>query len=65
MVQRHEFSVELGAPPDEVWEVFWYRAPDRPPPKDVQTRLDILHPAAAAGNGDRRDTAADKCFQPA
>ena len=26
-MQRHEFSVELDAPPDEVWEVFWYRGP--------------------------------------
>jgi Polyketide cyclase / dehydrase and lipid transport len=51
MVQRHEYSIELNAPPDEVWEVFWYRAPDRPQPKDVKTRIEILHPGDDAGNG--------------
>ena len=43
-MQRHEFSFELDAPPEEVWEVFWYRGPDRPQPKDVKTRIEILHP---------------------
>ena len=51
MVQRHEYSIELNAPPEEVWEVFWYRAPDRPQPKDVKTRIEILHPGDDAGNG--------------
>jgi len=50
-VQRHEFSFELDAPPDLVWEVFWYRGPDRPQPKDVKTRIEILHPGDAIGNG--------------
>jgi len=50
-VQRHQFSVELEAPPDEVWNVFWYRAPDRPQPKDVRTRIEILHPGDEIGNG--------------
>ena len=50
-MQRHEFSIELSAPPAEVWEVFWYRAPDRPQPKDVRTRIEILHPGDEAGNG--------------
>jgi Polyketide cyclase / dehydrase and lipid transport len=50
-VQRHEFSVDLDAAPDEVWDVFWYRAPDRPQPRDVKTRIDILHPGDADGNG--------------
>jgi len=36
-MQRHEFSIELSAPPEDVWEVFWYRGPDRPQPKDVRT----------------------------
>jgi len=51
MVQRHEFSVVVDAPPEEVWEVFWYRGPDRPQPKDVRTRIHILHPGDEAGNG--------------
>ena len=50
-MQRHQFSVELEAPPDEVWNVFWYRAPDRPQPKDVRTRIEILHPGDEIGNG--------------
>ncbi len=50
-MQRHEFSVELEASPADVWEVFWYRAPDRPQPKDVSTRIEILHPGDDVGNG--------------
>jgi hypothetical protein len=50
-MQRHEFSIELSAPPEDVWEVFWYRAPDRPQPKNLLTRIDILHPGDADGNG--------------
>jgi hypothetical protein len=50
-VQRHEFAFELDAPPDLVWEVFWYRGPDRPQPKDVKTRIEILHPGDEIGNG--------------
>ena len=34
-----------------MWEVFWYRAPDRPQPKDVRTRIEILHPGDDDGNG--------------
>ena len=51
MVQRHEYSIELNAPPADVWEVFWYRAPDRPQPKDVKTRIEILHPGDEVGEG--------------
>jgi hypothetical protein len=50
-VQRHEYSVDVKAPPHEVWEVFWYRAPDRPQPRDVRTRIDILHPGDEVGEG--------------
>ncbi len=50
-MQRHEFSIELHAPPEDVWEIFWYRGPDRPQPKNVDTRIDILHPGDADGNG--------------
>jgi hypothetical protein len=48
-MQRHEFSVDLSAPPEEVWEVFWYRGPDRPQAKIG--RIDILHPGDAVGEG--------------
>jgi hypothetical protein len=48
-MQRHEFSVDVNAPPEEVWEVFWYRGPDRPQAKIG--RIDILHPGDAVGEG--------------
>ncbi len=56
-MQRHEYSIVVDAPPGDVWEVFWYRAPDRPQPppprpgEKVQTRIDILHPGDATGEG--------------
>jgi hypothetical protein len=50
-VQRHEYAVVLDAAPEEVWEVFWYRAPDRPQPRGGTTRIEILHPGDDVGNG--------------
>jgi hypothetical protein len=50
-MQEHNFSVDVNAPPEEVWEVFWYRGDDRPQPRDVNTRIDILHPGDAVGEG--------------
>ncbi|MGQ0826146.1 MAG: polyketide cyclase / dehydrase and lipid transport family protein [Actinomycetota bacterium] len=50
-MQRHDFSLDLDAPPPEVWEVFWYRGPDRPQPRAGRTRIDILHPGDEDGNG--------------
>ena len=41
-MQEHHFSVDVNAPPQEVWEVFWYRGADRPQAKIG--RIDILHP---------------------
>ena len=48
-MQRHEFSVDVNAPPEDVWEVFWYRAPDRPQSKIG--KIHILHPGDAVGEG--------------
>lgn len=48
-MQRHEYSVVVNAPPQEVWDVFWYRAPDRPQAK--LGRIDILHPGNEVGEG--------------
>jgi hypothetical protein len=48
-MQEHSFSVVVDAPPWEVWEMFWYRAPDRP-----QARIgsiEILHPGDEVGEG--------------
>jgi len=48
-VQRHNYSVVVNAPPPDVWEVFWYRGPDRPQAKIG--RIDILHPGDEVGEG--------------
>ena len=51
-MQEHKFSVDLPAPPAEVWEIFWYRGPDRPqPPPGSGTSIEILHPGDAVGEG--------------
>jgi len=51
-MQEHRCSVELAAPPEEVWEIFWYRGADRPqPPPGSGTRIDILHPGDETGDG--------------
>lgn len=50
-MQEHEYSIVVDAPPAEVWELFWYRGDDRPQPRDVNTRIDILHPGDATGEG--------------
>jgi hypothetical protein len=48
-MQRHTYSLDLDAPVDEVWELFWYRAPDRPQAKIG--RIEILHPGDETGEG--------------
>ena len=48
-MQIHEFSVEVEGTPEEVWELFWYRGPDRPQPP--VGRIDILHPGDDVGEG--------------
>ena len=48
-VQVHEFSVVVNAPPREVWDVFWYRKPDRP--RGKQWTIDILHAGDEIGEG--------------
>ena len=48
-MQRHEYSVDVNAPPEELWEVFWYRGADRPQAKIG--RIDILHPGDEVGEG--------------
>ena len=48
-MQRHEFSFEIDATPDEVWQVF-----HGPKPKVMEhgdVRIEILHPGADGGNG--------------
>src|SRR5512132_2887160 len=48
-MQEHSFSIDVDAPPEEVWEVFWYRGDDRP--KNKIGTIDILHPGDEVGNG--------------
>lgn len=48
-MQLHEFSFDVDAPPDDVWEVMW-----RQLRRDVATdhvRIEILHPGDDVGNG--------------
>src|SRR3954467_6456141 len=48
-MQEHSYSVDLDAPREEVWDLFWYRAPDRPQSKIGS--IEILHPGDAIGEG--------------
>jgi hypothetical protein len=48
-VQEHRYSVDLNAPPREVWEMFWYRGADRPQAKIGS--IEILHPGDEIGEG--------------
>src|SRR6476661_5831027 len=48
-MQVHEFSVDLNAPVAEVWDMFWYRGPDRPQAKIGS--IEILHPGNEVGEG--------------
>src|ERR1700704_1810120 len=48
-VQEHSYSIDVNAPPQEVWQVFWYRGNDRP--KNKIGTIDILHPGDEVGNG--------------
>lgn len=56
-MQRHEYSIVVNATPAELWDVFWYRGPDRPQPpapkpgEGVPTRIEILHPGDEIGEG--------------
>jgi hypothetical protein len=50
-MQEHSYSFVVPAPPAEVWELFWYRGPDRPQPRDGVTRIEILHPGDEVGEG--------------
>ena len=48
-MQEHHYEIELDATPEEVWEVFWYRGPDKPKPELVT--IEILHPGNEIGEG--------------
>src|SRR5207253_2974817 len=48
-VQERHYEIVLDATPEAVWEVFWYRGPDKPKPALVT--IDILHPGDEIGEG--------------
>lgn len=55
-MQRHEYSIVVNAPREEVWEVFWYRGSEGPRPRRRRDRrtgtyIEILHPGDEVGNG--------------
>jgi hypothetical protein len=47
-VQEHRYFVDIEATPDELWKLFWFRAP-RSQSGDVT--IEILHPGDDIGNG--------------
>jgi hypothetical protein len=47
-VQEHHYFVDIDATPDELWKLFWFRAP-RSQSGDVT--IEILHPGDAIGEG--------------
>jgi Polyketide cyclase / dehydrase and lipid transport len=47
-VQEHHYYVDIEATPDELWRLFWFRAP-RSQSGDVT--IEILHPGDEVGNG--------------
>jgi hypothetical protein len=47
-VQEHHHYVDIAATPDELWALFWFRAP-RSQSGDVT--IEILHPGDAVGEG--------------
>jgi hypothetical protein len=47
-VQHHSYFVDIAATPEELWALFWFRAP-RSQSGDVT--IEILHPGDAIGEG--------------
>ena len=47
-MQEHQYYVDIAATPDELWALFWFRAP-RSQSGDVT--IEILHPGDAVGEG--------------
>jgi hypothetical protein len=47
-VQSHHHFVDIEATPDELWRIFWFRAPHS---ESGDVTIDILHPGDDIGNG--------------
>jgi hypothetical protein len=48
LVQEHHYFVDIEATPDELWKLFWFRAPKS---KSGDVTIEILHPGDAIGEG--------------
>jgi hypothetical protein len=47
-VQEHHYFVDIEATPDELWKLFWFRAPKS---QSGDVTIEILHPGDDIGNG--------------
>ncbi|HUC06125.1 MAG TPA: SRPBCC family protein [Acidimicrobiales bacterium] len=47
-MQKHDYFVDIDATPDELWAIFWFRAPKA---KSGDVTIEILHPGDEVGNG--------------
>jgi len=47
-VQEHHYFVDIDATPDELWKLFWFRAPKT---QSGDVTIEILHPGDETGNG--------------
>lgn len=50
-MQHHEYSLELGATPEELWSLFWYRGPRPAGTGPAGVTIEILHPGDEVGEG--------------
>ena len=47
-MQDHRYFVDIAATPDELWTLFWFRAPHS---ESGDVTIEILHPGDEIGNG--------------
>ncbi|HVA09160.1 MAG TPA: hypothetical protein VNG12_20690 [Acidimicrobiales bacterium] len=47
-MQEHHYFVDIDATPDELWKLFWFRAPKT---QSGDVTIEILHPGDETGNG--------------
>lgn len=48
-MQEHSYSIDINAPLVEIWDMFWYRKPDKP--QHALGSITILHPGDEIGEG--------------
>ncbi|HEY3841771.1 MAG TPA: hypothetical protein VGL48_00860 [Acidimicrobiales bacterium] len=47
-MQEHHYFVDIDATPEELWKLFWFRAPKS---RSGDVTIEILHPGDEIGNG--------------